>query len=33
LRRQSRQQRKSMKEVAEIIVSEELERSQKQRQA
>jgi uroporphyrinogen-III synthase len=33
LRRQSRQQRKSMKEVAEIIVSEELERSQKRRQA
>ena len=33
LRRQSRQQRKSMKEVAEIIVSEELERSQKRHQA
>jgi len=33
LRRRSRQQRKSMKEVAEIIVSEELERSQKRRQA
>ena len=33
LRRQSRQRRKSMKEVAEIILSEELERSQKRREA
>jgi uroporphyrinogen-III synthase len=33
LRRQSRQQRKSMKEVAQAIVSGEIERTQKKRRA